>query len=438
MESRRIHNYCTLTQGEVAVRIAFIVNTFPNLSETFVLNQITGLLDRGHEVEIIAHMCTVNPEEEKVHPNVGKYQLMKRVRYINIPKNKFTRVFKAIWLIVRNFHKSPLKIIKSLNVFKYGKKALSLRLLYTLIPFLDEDFDIIHCHFGPNGIIGAYLKEIGINGKLVTTFHGNDMSAYVLRHGMNVYKNLFSKGDLFMPVSEYWKRKLIKMGCEEGKIIVHHMGINLERFNFFERRKPEVVKILSVGRLVEKKGHEYAIRALAKIINKHKNVIYQIVGDGPLKGKLESLVRDLDIENHVEFLGVVDDEELLDIYKESHIFILPSVTSSEGDQEGIPVVLMETQATGLPVISTHHSGIPEVVLDGKSGFLVTEKDVDALAKKLEHLIKHPEIWPKMGNAGRKIIEKHYDIDKLNDQLVEIYQKLVDGELTKNGRISWTY
>lgn len=411
------------------MRIAFVVGTFPNLSETFVLNQITGLLDRGHEVEIIAHVCTVNPEE-KVHPDVEKYQLMKRVRYINIPKNKFVRVFKAIWLIARNFHKSPLKIIKSLNVFKYGKKALSLRLLYTLIPFLDEDFDIIHCHFGPNGIIGAYLKEIGINGKLVTTFHGYDMSAYVLRYGMNVYKNLFSKGDLFMPVSEYWKRKLIEMGCEKRKIIVHHMGINLERFKFFERRKSEIVKILSVGRLVEKKGHEYAIRALAKIINKHKNVIYQIVGDGPLRGKLESLVRDLGIENYVKLLGPVDEEELLNIYKESHIFILPSVTSREGDQEGIPVVLMEAQATGLPVISTQHSGIPEVVINGKSGFLVPEKDVNALAEKLEYLIEHPEIWPKMGYAGRKYVEEHYDIDKLNDQLVEIYRKLVNGSLPK--------
>ena len=104
---------------------------------------------------------------------------------------------------------------------------------------------------------------------------------------------------------------------------------------------------------------------------------------------------------------------------------LPSITASNGDQEGIPVVLMEAQATGLPIISTYHTGIPEVVIDGKSGFLVHEKDVDALAEKLEYLIKHPEIWPEMGRYGRKHVEEKYDIKKLNQQLVKIYQNLIE-------------
>ena len=314
--------------------------------------------------------------------------------------------------------------LNSLNLFYYGKSALSLKRLYYLIPFFGKKFDIIHCHFGSNGIIGVYLKGMGINSRFITTFHGYDMSTFILNHGKDIYKNLFSKGDLFMPISEYGKEKLVKMGCEEGKIILHRMGINLDDFKFREGKPAEIIKILSVGRLVEKKGHEYAIKAIAKIISKHKNIIYQIAGDGALGDKLESLVSERGLDDCVKFLGIVKHDEVFKLYQEAHIVILPSVTADNSDQEGIPVVLMEAQAVGLPVISTFHSGIPEVVVDGQSGFLVPERNVDTLAEKLEYLIEHPEIWSEMGRAGRKFVGEYYDIKKLNQQLVKIYQNLI--------------
>ena len=167
------------------MKIAFIIGGFPTLSETFILNQITGLLYMGHDVEIFAYN---NPKERKVHPDVKKYCLMERVHYSDIPQNKIIRILKAVYLIIINFHKSPIKILKSLNVFKYGKTALSLELLYALIPFLDKKFDIIHCHYGPNGILGVYLKEIGAEGKVITTFHGYDMSTFISHHNTNQYK----------------------------------------------------------------------------------------------------------------------------------------------------------------------------------------------------------------------------------------------------------
>jgi len=408
------------------MKIAFIVTTFPTLSETFILDQITGLLDMGHDVEIFAQ---TNPKDKKVHSDIEKYQLMKRVHYFAMPQNKIKRILKAIFLIIKNFHKSPLKILKSLNVFKYGKMALSLRLLYSLIPFLDKKFDIIHCHFGPNGILGAYLKEISINGKLVNTFHGYDMSSFIISNGNDLYKKLFLNGDLFLPISDYWKRKLIRLDCDEKKIVVNHMGINLEKFKFSIRKiqHEEPIKVLTIGRLVEKKGHEYAIKAIAKIVRKYKKIEYIIAGEGPLRNELEGLVSKFKIEKYVKFLGAVEQKEVLKLYQQAHIFVLPSVTASNRDQEGIPVVLMEAQATGLPVISTYHSGIPEGVLDGKSSFLVPEKDVDALAEKIEYLIEHPEIWADMGKTGRKYVEEKYDINKLNQKVVEIYQNLIKDE-----------
>ena len=126
------------------MEIAFIVGGFPLLSEAFVMNQITGLLDLGHEVEIFAEF---NPKERKVHPDIEKYRLMERVHYFAMPYNKIKRILKAISLIIKNFHKAPLKILKSLNFFEYGKEALSLRLLHSIIPFLDKKYDILYCHF---------------------------------------------------------------------------------------------------------------------------------------------------------------------------------------------------------------------------------------------------------------------------------------------------
>ena len=131
--------------------------------------------------------------------------------------------------------------------------------------------------------------------------------------------------------------------------------------------------------------------------------------------------------NYVKFLGAVEQNEVLNLYQKAHIFILPSVTASNGDREGQALVLQEAQATGLPVVSTLHNGIPEGVLDGKSGFLVPERDVNALAERLNYLIEHPELWPKMGFAGRKFVEEKYDIKKLTQQLVEIYQNLIKGK-----------
>ena len=177
----------TKRNGINKMKIAFIVGRFPALSETFILNQITGLLNLGHDIEIFA---VLKNNEKKVHPDIEKYNLMEKVSYFSIPQNQIIRLFKALYLVTVNFNKSPSKVINSLNVFKYGRAALSLRLLYYLVPFLGKKFDIIQCHFGSIGNIGAMLKQLGIEGKLVTMFHGCD-----IREGLNkggkIYKNLF-------------------------------------------------------------------------------------------------------------------------------------------------------------------------------------------------------------------------------------------------------
>jgi colanic acid/amylovoran biosynthesis glycosyltransferase len=407
------------------MKIAFFVTYFPALSETFILNQITGLIERGHQVDIYADDSR---KELKVHPDVEKYSLIERTYYNKIPTNNFLRLLNGIGLLLANFHKNPVVLLRSLNFFKYGNNAISLRLLYMtiLIQHHKQSYDIIHCHFGYNGLVGVILRDIGaIKGKIITTFHGIDVTNYVKIKGERAYDLLFQLGDLFLPISELWKRRLIELGCN-GNIIVHRMGIDCNKFNFTARklRANGVVQIVTIARLTEKKGVEYAIRAVAKLAKSKTNLNYTIVGDGPLKESLQQLIQELSVDPIVTLVGWKHQLEIIDILKNSDIMLAPSVTSKNGDREGIPVVLMETMAMGLPIVSTVHSGIPELVENGVSGFLVPEKDVDALAEKLNYLVENPEIWNKMGAAARAFVEEHYNINKLNDKLVEIYSSSV--------------
>jgi colanic acid/amylovoran biosynthesis glycosyltransferase len=411
------------------MKIAFLVNRFPCLSETFILNQITGLIDRGHQVDIFAGKSGDDP---KLHDDIRKYKLLNQTYYQSIPINKFERLMKGLNLIILNLPKRPLAILKSLNVLAFGRKAASLSILYESVRFLNKGhYDIIHCHFGPLGNVGAILKDIGvIKGKIVTTFHGFDMSRHIKKSGHNVYDHLFKHGDLFLPISERWKGELVRLGCDEQRIIVHRMGIDTNKF-LFSPRKPRgngQVHFLTIARLVEKKGVQYGVQAVAKLIRKYPQIMYKIIGDGPLKTETEKLINSLNMNNNIKLLGWKQQEEIIEIMREADILLAPSVTSINGDQEGIPVVIMEAMAMGLPVVSTLHSGIPELVQDGISGFLVPERDVNGLAEKLKYLIEHQEIWPDMGKAGRRYVEENYDIHKLNDRLVRLYRQLLDGKL----------
>ncbi len=413
------------------MKIAFILGEFPAISQTFILNQITDLFDEGHSIKIFVNQ---NPHDKKIHPDVKDYNLKNYTFYFNIPKNKIIRILKAVYLIFTNFYKFPIKIFNSFNILKYKKEALCLRLFYATIFFLnkkfDKKFDIIHCHFGPVGILGVYLKEMGlIKGKLITSFHGYDVNSYPKINGKNVYVDLFKKGDYFTTNTNYTKKQVLKLGCNKKKIAILQVGIKMEKFKFYLRniQSNKPIIILTVGRLCEKKGHEYSIKAISKLAKKYKNIKYIIAGAGLLEKKLKELVNELCIKNNVNFLGEVEEKEVLELYKRAHIFVLHSITTKEGDKEGQALVLQEAQATGLPVISTFHNGIPEGLINGKSGFLVPEKDVDLLVKKIEYFIEHPNILSKMGQYGRKFVEQKYDIKKLNKKLVKIYQSLANND-----------
>lgn len=410
------------------MKIAFVVQEFPALSETFILNQILGLIDLGHEVDIYA--IQPRSQDSKVHPDVEKYRLRSRTYYAaKMPVNRWQKWLKGLGLIATHFHKAPQPITRLLLSSQSASAVSRLTLIYELIPWLERSrsYDIIHCHFGMNGVKAAILREMGaIQGRLITVFHGFDITLYLQEVGNRVYDRLLFTADLLMPISKLWQQKLIELGGEEKKIVVHHMGIDCNRFVFQPRQSSDrVVRIITIARLVEKKGIEYGIRAVAKLAKEFPYLEYQIIGDGDLKDDLQRLIQELKINDKVKLIGWKQQQEIAELLAQAHIFMAPSVTSRNGDREGIPVSLMEAMACGMPVLSTVHSGIPELVEDGKSGFLVAERDTDALAEKLKYLVQNPELWEKMGAAGREYVEKHYNIQRLNGDLVDIYHKLLN-------------
>lgn len=411
------------------MRIAVVTSPFPSLSQTFVLNQITGLIDRGHEVEIISF---AKENCSKFHEEVMRYDLLNRTSYPFepeiMPRNLFLRFLKAVVYSVVFLAKNPVAVFKSLNFIKYARRAVSLRLFFLMIPFLrKKPFDIIHCQFGPIGAAILTLQDIGaIKGKLVTSFRGYDATTFLRKHP-GAFQDLFRKGDLFLPVSDFLRQRLVEKGCDTQKILVHRSGIDLSKFKYLARQRNlnEPTKVLTVARLVEKKGIAYAIQTISRVVSSGRRVIYTVVGDGDLRDDLERLVQDLDIKEAVQLVGWRSHGEVIRFLESAHLLMAPSVTAADGDQEGIPNVIKEAMAMGIPVLATRHSGIPELVEEGLSGFLVPERDTDALTDRLIHLIDHPEIWPEMGKAGRDYVKKHYDIHRLNDRLVEIFQSLLD-------------
>ena len=225
-------------------------------------------------------------------------------------------------------------LLKSLNYKKFGIKAFSLQYFYDAYAFSNlnlDKFDIVHCHFGTLGKFAVILKEVGIiKGCLITSFHGYDLSVHLSKVGKDSYAQLFKYGDLFLPISDFWKNKLVTLGCPKEKIIVHRMGVDTEKFLFQPRSHIDCsshVRLISVGRMVEKKGIEFGIRAVAKLNSLHQNLHYKIVGDGELLENLQSLAKDLGIDGIVEFMGWKEPNEIVQLMTESDIFLAPCVTA---------------------------------------------------------------------------------------------------------------
>jgi colanic acid/amylovoran biosynthesis glycosyltransferase len=411
---RKTNNRESQNQGSDfrKLRIAVVVNRFPKLSETFVLNHITALIKLGHEIDIFAFRKPLG--YEKHHEGVMKYSLLDKTQYLSsIPSEKHERKKRALNIIVSNICKHPIWIAKCL-ILNILDKNRPLNNLFRTEPFLKKRYDVIHCHFGTNGNKIAILKDIFPKIKLFVTFHGFDIRLG-LKKGGNLYKNLFRKANGIISVCEYNRQSLITLGCPKDKIIDLPNGVNLEKFKRTPCKSNGKFIITSVARLANSKNIHFALKLMKAIKDEQRYKFkYLILGDGYKREEVEKAVDDYNLHDQVVLLGATDHNGVIQILKDTNIFLLPS------KKEAFPVVLLEAQAMGIPVVATNVGGVKEALLDGKTGYLVNVNDIQSTKSRIYTLFENSTLVEKMGNRGRRFIEENFDIKKLNKKLVHLY------------------
>ena len=257
----------------------------------------------------------------------------------------------------------------------------------------------------------------------IVSFHGADVMVDMEKPAYRrATKEMLGAVRRVLVRSESLRRAVADLGCDEKKIDIVRTGIPLEEFPFRERPYPENGQwhLIQACRLIEKKGLATTLHAFTNFLLEYPKATLTIAGEGPLLPKLRTLTRKLKIENRVALPGFVSQKELRELFYTSHIFLHPSETGRDGNQEGVPNSMLEAMATGLPVFATKHGGIPEAIEDGVSGILVPERDYEALTRALLEVAKDRNLLTRLGRAGAQAVAQKFDRRKQVCRLEEIY------------------
>ena len=375
-----------MSEPTLKPNIAVLINTYLRPSEVFIYEHIKAVA--RYNVHVLARSSTDNPAffHENLHV-IAKISALESLWYTCTRNSPFFN-----------------DIVKQ------------------------QGIKLLHAHFGVEGVYALPLARKN-SLPLITTFHGHDITrlprptvwpiawAQYFLH----FNELKQKGDLFLAVSGFIKNRLIERGFNGDKVVVHHLGIPIPALPLI---KKDPMSVVTVGRLVEKKGTEFVIRAMKVVAASFPEARLTICGDGPLRLRLEQLVNELGLKNNVSFAGWKTKPEILDILAGASVFVLPSVAARDGDSEGLGMVFLEAMALKTPVIGTDHGGIPDAVKDGVNGYLVGERDARAIAEKIVYLINNQGVAANMGIEGRKVVETNFDITKQISKLEAIYSKYV--------------
>ena len=289
---------------------------------------------------------------------------------------------------------------------------------------------LIHAHFGIEGVYALPLaRRLGV--PLVTTFHGFDATlstgALLCSPAWANYplfrRRLAQQGDLFLCASSFIRERMLALGFPEERTHVHYIGVNTGAIRPREAGE-ETPVILAVARLVEVKGIEYLIRAFARLAPRVPEVELVIIGEGPLKRRLQALARSLGVAARVRFLGAQSHDQVLAWMRKATMFVLPSVRTRTGRSEGLGMVLLEAAASGVAMVGTRHGGIPEVIVDGQTGCLAAERDSDELAARMAELFADSARRARMARNARTLVETRFDLRKQTEKLEDFYDRTV--------------
>ncbi|PNK22064.1 colanic acid biosynthesis glycosyltransferase WcaL, partial [Bacillus thuringiensis] len=287
-----------------------------------------------------------------------------------------------------------------------------------------NDISLLHAHHGQLGMLLLPFK-IETNLPLVTSIRGRDATLANQPIGyLENMKMLFDQGERFFPVCQYLADRLIAWGCPPEKIRVLYGGVDLNQYTYQTPQKKESQNILSVGRLVEKKGHHILMQAFKKIKSEFPKATLTIIGRGELEEYIKSLAIQLNLGDSFRLLNHLPKDQVREQMTNADIFCAASLEAANGDIEGIPNTLKEAMSLGIPVISTNHAGIPELITNNKEGILVQENNVDKLADALEFMLTNRDLWESYTVAARKKIEQNFDLVQQLQQQAEFYDELV--------------
>jgi glycosyltransferase involved in cell wall biosynthesis len=291
--------------------------------------------------------------------------------------------------------------------FKEGNSILQYLVLKA--SFKKNKIEKVYAEYGP---VAASVLDVckKLNLPLIVNFHGYDISKdEILNKYKDAYLELFDYAQFIVAVSKEMEKTLIKMGADSKKIIYTPCAPSDVYFGIEPKYDGDY--FVSTGRFVDKKAPYYTILAFKKVLKKHPNAKLYISGDGPLLNSCLNLIKYYNLKNSIFLIGVTDQDKLIELYKNAVGYIQHSIISDDGDMEGTPVSILEASASGLPVVSTFHAGIKDVIINGETGLLVNEHDVDQMAENIEKIYLDRNIAKSLGQAGRVYIKENFSMEK---------------------------
>jgi len=396
------------------VKISYMLLHFPYLTETFVAEELRALRARGVDVNIVSLL----------EPGAGPVQ---PVSQMLLPYTQYAPSLTSLTLwsanlkfICRQFG-LYLTLLWQLLSCSYTSQPLS-RLSKRIVIFLKavavaaqlegEGIQLIHAHFAWLSAAGAWVTARLLGIPFSVTIH-----AYDIFTSTDLLPLIMREAAHVVAISEYNRRYIHEQGLRDAaNISVVHCGINPAQFfidqeaftNVNWEQKP--LQILSVGSLNQKKGHNYLIAACDMLAERGVNFECHIIGSGHLKDSLNKQIERANLQRHVHLLGPMSSPEVFDAYRQHDLFVLPSVIADDGDRDGIPVVMMEAGAVGLPLISSNVSGIPELVRHRQTGILVPPQEVPPLADAIAALANDPELRQLLGRQASQLIFEEFNVE----------------------------
>ncbi len=386
-------------------------STFNEVSGIFVHEQIKALKEKGVKVKVVSPVPWIPFPINKVSKKWEKYSM--------IPE--FTN-----WDGVQVWYPRYLTFPKALFFASSGKRMYwGIKNLVKKL-YRDFKFDLIHAHVTlPDGYTAMELAQ-DLDIPFVVTIHGADLYITIKKNTGCLYalKQVFKRADRIILVSNELKKILSNYFEVSDKLLVIGNGIPINKIYTCKdnidpsNNKNKGFMLLSVSCLIERKGIDYNLRALSKLINKYPELRYIIVGDGIEKDKLRELAKELGVYERVEFTGMLSHDDVLKYMKEADIFSLPSWNEAFG------VVYIEAMACGKPVIGCEGEGLKDFVRNFETGLLVKPKDVDSLAEAMDFLLTNPDKAKEIGERGRKLVLDNYTWEKNAEKTIRVYQEVL--------------